>query len=179
MERKNHCHFCGAPLCQKFVEGRERLYCNTCERPIYENPIPATCTVVINDHRRILLVRRSVEPKIGQWCLPGGFLELGETPETGALRELAEETGINGTVETMLGVRTTPSMQYHSVLMIGFSVRDYHGSAIAGDDADDVGWFSHDRLPTIAFDSHRYFIDLYFRRLAGTETDPTSGPSKS
>lgn len=162
MERKTHCHFCGQRLHQKFIEGRTRLYCIACERPLYENPIPATCIIVLNSDHRILLVRRSVTPKIGQWCLPGGFLEIGETPENGALRELSEETGLSGKIESLLGVRTTPSQQYQSILMIAFSIADYHGQAAAGDDADDVDWFSHDQLPQIAFDSHRYFIDRYF-----------------
>jgi ADP-ribose pyrophosphatase YjhB (NUDIX family) len=138
-----------------------------CERPIYENPIPATCTVVINSDGRILLVRRSIEPKVGWWCLPGGFLEIGETPESGALRELAEETGLRGEIGSLLGVRTTPSQQYQSILMIAFVVSGFRGKAVAGDDADDVGWFDPDRLPAIAFDSHRYFIDRHFHELAG------------
>jgi ADP-ribose pyrophosphatase YjhB (NUDIX family) len=162
MERKTHCHFCGQPLHQKFIEGRDRLYCIACERPIYENPVPATCIVVVNSDRHILLVRRSVEPKIGEWCLPGGFLEIGETPENGALRELAEETGLSGEIESLLGVRTTPSQQYHSILMIAFSISQFQGQPAAGDDADDVDWFSRDQLPQIAFDSHRYFLDRYF-----------------
>lgn len=166
MERKTHCHFCGRRLHQKFIEGRTRLYCLACEQPIYENPIPATCIVVIDSDNRILLVRRSAEPKIGEWCLPGGFLEIGETPENGALRELAEETGLSGEIESLLGVRTTLSQQYQSILMIAFSISQFHGQPVAGDDADDVGWFSHKQMPSIAFDSHRFFIDRYFNHLA-------------
>ena len=96
MELKSHCHFCGNLLISKFIEGRQRRYCQLCERPIYENPIPATCLVVVNGRNQILLVKRDVSPKKGQWCLPGGFIELGEAPEQGALRELAEETGLSG-----------------------------------------------------------------------------------
>jgi mutator protein MutT len=166
MELKTHCHFCGGPLNQKFVEGRDRLYCTACDRPIYENPIPATCSVVINSDDHILLVKRSVEPKTGQWCLPGGFLEIGETPEGGALRELAEETGLEAEIGSLLGVRTTFSQQYQSVLMIAFVISQFQGEAKAGDDADDVGWFDHHHLPQIAFDSHRYFIDRHFHDLA-------------
>ena len=147
-------------MTQRFIEGRQRLYCPACSRPIYENPVPATCTVVVV-RGRVLLVKRSVAPKIGEWCLPGGFIELGESPERGALRELTEETGLSGAIEALLGVRATPSAQYHSVLMVGYSVTDIRGSVRPGDDASEVRWFPLDELPPIAFDSHRHFLGLY------------------
>lgn len=162
MELKSHCHFCGSTLISKFVEGRQRRYCRDCERPIYENPIPATCLVVVNAQDQILLVKRDVSPKKGEWCLPGGFIELGEAPEKGALRELAEETGLAGRTPLLMGVRTTPSSQYHSVLMVGYLIRDFRGIPVAGDDAADARWFSRDRLPPIAFDSHRHFVDQFW-----------------
>ena len=163
MDQKTHCHFCGKQLQQRFIEGRQRLFCDSCQRPIYENPVPATCVTVVNSNEQILLVRRSVEPKIGLWCLPGGFLELGEAAETGALRELEEETGLTGQIDSLLGVRTTPSRLYHSVLMIAFTICKFTGRAAAGDDADQVLWYDHDRLPSIAFESHQFFIDLCFK----------------
>lgn len=164
METKSYCPYCGGALAQKYIEGRQRLYCAPCHRPIYENPTPATCVVVINHKEQLLLVQRSVPPKISQWCLPGGFLELGESPEDGALRELAEETGLKGDIEMLLGVRTTPSPQYHSILMISFLIRTHRGRLIPGDDASDAQWFDAGQLPTIAFDSHRHFIKQYYSR---------------
>ena len=163
MELKTHCPFCGGLLTQTFIEGRQRLYCPACSRPIYENPIPATCMVVVNGLDQLLLVKRSIDPKKGQWCLPGGFIELGEPPEDGALRELTEETGLTGSIKTLLGVCTTPSSQYHSVLMVGYLICDHRGRLVAGDDASDVRWFSFDELPPIAFDSHRRFVAQYLR----------------
>ena len=165
MEHKTHCPYCGERLTQRFVEGRLRLFCSRCSRPIYENPIPAACLMVINNPSQLLLVQRSVEPQKGLWCLPGGFIELGEDAEEGALRELAEETGLDGTIDTLLGVRTTKSTLYHSVLVICFLVRRYNGCLIPGDDAAKVEWFEYGQLPTIAFDSHRFFIDQFFNKV--------------
>lgn len=145
------------------MEGRQRLYCPACRRPIYENPIPATCVVVLNSRDQVLLVKRSAMPKAGQWCLPGGFLELGESPETGALRELTEETGLEGKIDTLLGVVTTPSKQYHSALMVSYLITEYKGRPSPGDDASAVQWFDYTQLPTVAFESHRMFMRRYFR----------------
>lgn len=163
MEAKSHCHFCGEVLTRRLIEGRERLYCQACARPIYENPIPATCMVVVNTADQVLLVKRSVDPKKGRWCLPGGFIELAEPPESGALRELAEETGLKGIIDTLLGVCTTPSAKYGSVLMVGYLITDTHGLPVAGDDASQVRWFSICDLPPIAFDSHQRFLDQYLQ----------------
>ncbi len=163
MQRKVHCHFCGAILQRKFSEGRRRLVCSNCQSTIYENPVPATCVVVIDPRQRVLLVQRSVDPRKGEWCLPGGFIELDESPEEGALRELAEETGLIGIIDRLLGVCSTPSDQYAGILMVAYLVLQYRGDPVAGDDAQQVAWFTHTDLPPIAFDSHAFFIQTYFR----------------
>jgi ADP-ribose pyrophosphatase YjhB (NUDIX family) len=116
---------------------------------------------VADEEKRILLVKRSVEPKKGYWCLPGGFMELDETPEQCALRELKEETGLSGKIKLLLGVRANPSPMYHTVHMTGYLVNEFSGTPVAGDDADQVKWFSINDLPEIAFDSHRHFISIY------------------
>jgi ADP-ribose pyrophosphatase YjhB (NUDIX family) len=167
MRQKRFCHFCATPLERRQVEGRDRLYCTTCGRPLYENPIPATCLVVADDAERVLLVKRNVEPEIGAWCLPGGFVELGERPEEAALRELREETGLEGTVELLLGVAAQSSRQYHTVLIAGYLVRRYSGTAAAGDDASDVAFFGREEMPGIPFRSHRGFVEAYYQQHAG------------
>ena len=160
MPEKRFCPFCGGPLDTRSWEGRRRLFCGACRRPLYENPVPATCLVVLDTARQVLLVRRSVAPRIGQWCLPGGFMELGETPEAAALRELTEETGLSGAIDCLLGVAATPNAIYDTVLMLGYRVRQFDGQPQADDDADAIGWFDPATLPPIAFDSHRHFIRL-------------------
>lgn len=161
MSVKKFCHFCGTPLIEKSMDGRLRKYCVACQEPLYENPLPATCLVVVGSGDGILLVRRGVEPKIGYWCLPGGFMELDETPEEGALRELREETGLIGRIESLLGVSANPSRLYQAVLMIGFLVKQYEGTLVAGDDATDIAFFDKRNLPEIAFESHVRFIRAY------------------
>jgi len=89
-------------------------------------------------------------------------MELDETPEHAALRELTEETGLKGKIDMLLGVSTNPSAQYHTVLMVGFLVKSYSGNLTAGDDANDVKFFRFDELPDIAFKSHASFIRMYY-----------------
>lgn len=89
-------------------------------------------------------------------------MELGETPETAALRELKEETGLDGQIEMLLGVYSNPSQLYHTVLMVGYLIHTYSGTPIAGDDADEVAFFHYDELPEIAFESHMKFIKMYY-----------------
>ncbi len=166
MRKKTHCHFCGERLVEKLLEGNARLFCEHCNRPIYENPIPATCLVVINSMERVLLVKRNTEPKKRFWCLPGGFIELGETPEKAALRELKEETGLSGRIDMLLGATSNHSPQYDTVLMVGYLVKSYSGTLKAGDDASDAAYFHPDELPEIAFESHAKFIRIYYAAYA-------------
>jgi 8-oxo-dGTP diphosphatase len=166
MKIKIYCPYCGHGLVDKYVEGRIRRYCETCSAPVYENPVPATCLVTVDKSERVLLVRRSVDPKKGMWCLPGGFMELGETPEEAGLRELREETGLDGRIEMLLGITTHSGTTYDTVLITGFLVREYYGTPFAGDDADLVEWFTRESLPEIAFNSHKRFINIYFSAYA-------------
>ncbi len=162
MQEKKYCHFCGTQLVEKFYEGCVRRYCDTCNKPLYENPVPATAVIVTDKEKKVLLVKRSIEPKKNFWCLPGGFLELGETPEQGALRELKEETGLSGHISNLLGVTSSPNKLYHTVLMIGYLIKNQTGKLKAGDDASEAAYFDHDNLPEIAFESHKNFIRIYY-----------------
>ena len=162
MRKKVYCHFCGNGLIDKYYEGRVRRFCEVCREPIYENPIPATCLVVTDEAGRILLVQRSVEPKKGLWCLPGGFMELGETPEEGALRELKEETGLSGRIDRLIGAASGKNAIYNTIALICYNIKEYSGILIAGDDASDVGYFDPEHLPEIAFNSHINFIRIYY-----------------
>ncbi len=161
MVKKIFCHFCGHLLGQKHVEGRLRLHCDDCGQTNYQNPVPASAVVLVDDRGRILLVKRNVEPKKGMWCLPGGFMEIGEDPEECALRELVEETSLTGKIEDLLGLTSSPNSDYGTVLLMGYLVRDYIGEPVPGDDAQDVGFFLPEELPEIAFDSHKRFVRIY------------------
>ncbi len=88
-------------------------------------------------------------------------MELGESPEQTALRELEEKTGLSARNAVLLGVASTYSEQYDTVLVIGFSVEDFYGTLRSGDDTSESAFYYFDELPKIAFDSHAMFIRKY------------------
>jgi 8-oxo-dGTP diphosphatase len=157
---KLFCHFCGQRLIRKHWEGRVRPFCEHCRTPVYENPVPATAVVVFDETKGLLLVKRKAPPKQGYWALAGGFMELSESVENAALRELHEETGLSGKVDRLLGVVANDSLLYGTVLIVGYLVIDYTGDLLAGDDAEKVDFFPVGDIPEIAFSSHREFIEI-------------------
>lgn len=119
--------------------------------PIQEPPrLAPTPTVGVICFRgsEVLLIKRGNPPRQGQWSLPGGRQEWGETAPSGALRELREETGVEaqilGLVDVVDGVftsRTTGEVTRHYV-MIDYAARWLSGEPVAGDDADEARFFS-------------------------------------
>jgi len=108
----------------------------------------ATVGVVCLRGDQVLLIKRGNPPRQGQWSLPGGRLEWGETLKAGALRELAEETGVTarilGLIDAVDGLftsRTTGETTRHYV-MIDYAARWLAGEAVAGDDAAEARFFS-------------------------------------
>ena len=154
-----YCPHCSTRLINKFIDEKNRLFCTKCNKPIYENPVPSTACVVINEKEEILLVKRGAEPRKGEWCLPGGFIELYERPEKGCLRELKEETNLEGEIERLVGVCLSESPIYKSVLVIGYSIKNFRGKIKPGDDSEEARFFNFKEMPKIAFDSHRSIFE--------------------
>jgi ADP-ribose pyrophosphatase YjhB (NUDIX family) len=101
---------------------------------------------VIVENGRVVLIKRGKAPLLGEWSIPGGMLELGETVRQGAEREAREETGLVVRATELLGVfdRIVPdaegNMVYHYVL-IDFLCQRMGGELQAGADAADARWF--------------------------------------
>ncbi len=163
-EPKHFCPLCGGRLERISRDGRMRLYCSQCDRILYENPLPATAAAVLDNENSLLLVKRAMEPARGEWCLPGGFVELDEAPEQGVLRELREETDLEGTVDRLIGVVPEENPLYGPLIIIGYQVSPHGGRLKAGDDAAEVSYFPLRGLPRLAFDSHQAIIDAMLRR---------------
>src|SRR5687767_7561197 len=91
-----YCLRCGHFLVERFVaaEGRSRHQCESCGFVHYQNP-RVVAAIIVSHEGRLLLQQRAIEPSLGKWTFPGGFLELGERVEDGARRETLEETGLD------------------------------------------------------------------------------------
>jgi len=134
-------------------------------REFPERPIVGVGGVVIEDER-VLLILRGSEPLKGQWSIPGGTLELGETMMEGTARELKEETGLEVRVLGMIEVferinfgrgadETWTTMEERRRPRFHFVIVDYlceriSGKATAGGDATDVAWAGEDQAELLS-----------------------------
>ncbi|MGB9243810.1 MAG: NUDIX hydrolase [Candidatus Acidiferrales bacterium] len=116
----------------------------TVRREYPERPLVGVGGVVIRDERA-LLIRRGSAPLEGEWSIPGGMLEIGETLLEGVQRELLEETAIEVKVLDLIEVfeRLTPDeagkLKYHFVIL-DYLCEVVRGEARAGSDVTDVAW---------------------------------------
>ncbi|MGB9374389.1 MAG: NUDIX hydrolase [Jiangellales bacterium] len=103
--------------------------------------------VLTDSAGRVLLVRRGHAPYAGTWSLPSGRAEPGETVRAAATREVFEETGLVVEVDDLLGVvrRQDPAGTVHYEIH-DFACRIVGGTLVAGDDADEAGWFSESQM---------------------------------
>jgi 8-oxo-dGTP diphosphatase len=116
--------------------------------------------VVFDANGRLLLIRRGAEPFKSALALPGGFVEIGETAETAALRELREETGVVGRIEKLIGIYSDPGRdpRGHTV-SVAFLVTPASDLVESGDDADDAAFVGDWRGLPLAFDHARIAAD--------------------
>ncbi len=154
-----HCIRCGHRVTSRRIEGLDRAVCPACEHVHYENPLPVASAVVLDEQNRLLCVRRGQEPQKGEWCLPIGFAELGETIEEACLRELKEEAGIEGKIDHLLDVSSQTSDFYGDLLTVTFLVIPLSTEAKAGDDATEAAWFDLKNHPPLAFASNDAALD--------------------
>jgi 8-oxo-dGTP diphosphatase len=118
-----------------------------------DHPWLSVDAVVFDDAGRVLLIRRKNPPFQGHFALPGGFVDVGETTEQAVLRELREETGIEGSCPRLIGVYSDPRRDSrHHVISIAYLVSAASYDVRAGDDAADAQFVADWRDQRLAFD---------------------------
>jgi 8-oxo-dGTP diphosphatase len=157
----HYCVNCGAELVPRVVEGREVEACANDDFVLWHDP-KVTTAVVVEVDGGILLGRRAIEPGLGLWCLPGGFVNDDEDPWVAAARECLEEISAGVEMTRLIGVyhiakRTAPSM-----VGIAYQARLAAGSRpTPGPEMLEVAVFALDSLPPLAFPSHSKVVAEY------------------
>lgn len=124
----------------------------------YKYPHPSVTTDCVifgfdGTSLKVLLVERGLEPFKGRWAFPGGFLNMDESAEAGALRELQEETGLTGAYIKQFHTFSQPDRDPRErVITIAYYALVRLQNVRGGDDASRAEWFALDKVPALAFD---------------------------
>ena len=141
----NFCSHCGHSLEQKIPDGdnRQRYVCSRCGAVHYENPkVIVGCVPIHLD--KVLLGKRAIEPRLGLWTLPAGFLENGESLAEGAVRETLEEA--NASVKTS-DLYTIFSLPHISQVYVFFLSELNNLDFYPGEESLETKLFSEDQIP--------------------------------
>lgn len=166
----NFCSQCGQPVALRVPEGdnRPRHVCASCGTIHYRNPkIVVGC--VPEWQGRILICRRAIEPRLGYWTIPAGFLENGESLHTGAARESREEALARVEIGSMLAV---VNVLYAEQVHITFRATLPEPTFGVGEESLEVKLVEESEIPwkDIAFASVDFALKRYFSdRAAGLE----------
>lgn len=164
--------FC--PKCGGNLEARiqksdhvKRLVCSSCSFTFYQNPKP-TASILLVDDKKVLLVKRAIDPSKGEWDLPGGFIEEDEQPEAAIKRESMEELGVRVKITKFLGIfmdrygyggGSTLNIYYTGIIL--------SGTLTPGDDICECRWFLPENIPAkMAFKNNDEALNLWKKQEA-------------
>lgn len=141
----NFCSACGQALVRRVPPGEDRLRdtCSACGLVHYQNPRVVVGSVATWEER-VLLCRRAIEPRLGLWTLPAGYLELGESTEEGARREAWEEALARIEVTDLLALY---DLRHIDQVQVFFRARLLDPQVAAGPESLEVGLFAWEGLP--------------------------------
>jgi ADP-ribose pyrophosphatase YjhB (NUDIX family) len=134
-------------------------------------------TLPITSEGKVILIRRAIEPGYGQWAQPGGFLEIDETAQEGAVRETLEETGLLVETTDIVGVYSRPQA---AVVVVCWEARIVGGEAVATSESLDVRAWDASAIPWphIAFQTSAWALQDWLR-LRHPAVEPMPRPPSS
>jgi 8-oxo-dGTP diphosphatase len=142
-----YCPRCGGPLERRSLKATEpdRLVCATCTFVFYLDPKIAVGTIIRTDEKRLVLVRRAIEPGYGKWVFPGGYVDRGEPLTVAAIREAREECGLDVRLDGLVNIysypKRAPVIVVYAATAIGGSLScDEEGLETAEFDAGAIPW---------------------------------------
>ena len=142
-----YCPLCKSDLLDKKIDGKHRLCCTgpDCDFVFWDNPTPVVAALVEHENK-IILARNAAWPA-GIYSVITGFLEKGETPELGVLREVTEELGLTGTSPELIGVYAFEQMNQ---VIIAYHVKT-KGNILLGDELAEIKTVDKNRLKGWSF----------------------------
>jgi ADP-ribose pyrophosphatase YjhB (NUDIX family) len=157
----NYCNHCGQPVSLLIPpdDNRERFVCADCGIIHYQNP-NNICGAILTQGDAVLLCKRAIEPRLGYWTLPAGFMENGETVSEGAARESMEEANAGSENLKLFGVFSMPYISQVHLMFRG----ELCGEIAPGVESLEVGLFKHSEIPwdELAFPVIKHSLELYF-----------------
>ena len=162
------CSNCAAPITIRVPtdDTRERHVCDTCGSIHYQNPRNVVGSIPVYGNQ-VLLCRRAIEPRLGYWTLPAGFMELGESTSAGAVRETLEEAGALVEIGPLYSLLNVPhAEQVHLFYLATMSTPHF----LAGEESLEVALFDEKDIPwaEIAFPTVKQTLEWFFAdRAAG------------
>lgn len=170
------CSRCGAPLAYGPLptEDRDRLACDACGYIAYVNPRMVVSTLPVMPSGEVVLIKRGIEPAYGAWAQPGGFLEIDETAQEGAVRETLEETGLQVEPSGIVGVYSRPQA---AVVVVCWEAAVIGGDARTSAETLDVRPFGPPAIPWphLAFQTTAWALRDWLR-LRHPELDDPAEP---
>lgn len=157
-EKNSHCSYCGAAFAPAQAWPRR---CADCGNTSFVNPLPvAVCVLPVGDG--LLVVRRAIPPHVGKLALPGGFIDVGESWQQAAARELREETGVHIDAATIADFRTL-SAPDGTLLVFGVAAPVAADAVPAATNSTEVSELVVIREPrALAFELHTRVVGEYF-----------------
>jgi ADP-ribose pyrophosphatase YjhB (NUDIX family) len=166
----NFCSHCGSAVTLKIPDGDHlpRFVCTSCGTIHYKNPL-LVLGCVPEWEGRILLCKRAIEPRLGFWTVPAGFMENGETMQAAAARECREEAMAEVEIGSLLAiVNVTHAGQVHVMFRAHLAKPEFG----PGPESLEVGLYEESEIPwdDLAFPSGEFTLRRYFAdRAAGRE----------
>jgi|TARA_B100001245_G_scaffold235905_1_gene224936 ADP-ribose pyrophosphatase YjhB (NUDIX family) len=156
VEQIKYCQFCGTHLVRKYDRSKERPFCEACNTFIYADPKVAVVAIVPSN-KTILLIRRAIEPHLGKWSLPSGYVDRGESIENALVREVFEETTIYTSPCHYLGVFSGKG----PVVIHVYVATHKSGTAKAAEEVSEIKWCELDELPDLPFPYDQEIMSAY------------------
>jgi 8-oxo-dGTP diphosphatase len=168
-----YCPLCGGELKPTNLKENEpsRLVCGRCRFVLYLDPKVVACTILDLDGG-IVLLKRDIEPQKGRWVIPGGYVDRGEKVEAAAIRETAEECGLNVGIRELLGVYSYPGQV---AVVVVYVAEHISGEVTAGDETREARLFPQAHIPweELAFQSTADALKDYAGLNTGKEKERT------